>query len=57
MAGLIYSMIKKENLQYSLDFATAACAWKHSVEGDVNLASAREIEDLVKGDNVGKLLR
>jgi 2-dehydro-3-deoxygluconokinase len=40
-----------------LEFATAACAWKHSVEGDVNLGTVAEIENLIKGENVGKLLR
>jgi len=57
MAGLIYGLLKKENDQAALEFATAACAWKHSIEGDVNLASVDEIESLVKGENVGKLLR
>jgi 2-dehydro-3-deoxygluconokinase len=57
MAGLIYGMLSKKDDQQSLEFATAACAWKHTVEGDVNLATAEEIENLVKGENVGKLLR
>jgi 2-dehydro-3-deoxygluconokinase len=57
MAGLIYGLTKGKNDQEALEFATAACAWKHSVEGDVNLASVTEIESLVKGENVGKLLR
>jgi 2-dehydro-3-deoxygluconokinase len=57
MAGLIYGLLKKQDHQQALEFATAACAWKHSVEGDVNLASVEEIENLVTGHNVGKLLR
>lgn len=57
MAGLIYGWMSGKNDQEAIDFATAACAWKHTVEGDVNLASASEIENLVKGENVGKLLR
>lgn len=57
MAGLVYGMLSKKDDQQALEFATAACAWKHTVEGDVNLASAAEIENLVKGENVGKLLR
>ena len=43
--------------QATIEFATAAGAFKHSVEGDVNVASVDEIEALVKGENVGKLLR
>jgi 2-dehydro-3-deoxygluconokinase len=57
MAGLIFGMLSGKDDQQALEFATAACAWKHSVEGDVNLASSEEIEGLVKGENVGKLLR
>jgi 2-dehydro-3-deoxygluconokinase len=57
MAGLIFGLLTKKDDQASLEFASAACAWKHGIEGDVNLASAAEIEDLVKGENVGKLLR
>ncbi len=57
MAGLIYGLLKNKNAQQTVEFATAAGAWKHSVEGDVNLATAEEIEFLVKGENVGKLLR
>jgi 2-dehydro-3-deoxygluconokinase len=43
--------------QQALEFATAACALKHSIEGDVNLVSVGEVEALVKGENVGKLMR
>ncbi|HEY5822844.1 MAG TPA: sugar kinase, partial [Cyclobacteriaceae bacterium] len=57
MAGLIYGLLSGKDDQHALEFATAACAWKHSVEGDVNLATVAEIEGLVKGENVGKLLR
>ncbi len=57
MAGLIFGLLVKKDDQASLEFATAACAWKHGIEGDVNLATAAEIDDLVKGENVGKLLR
>jgi 2-dehydro-3-deoxygluconokinase len=57
MAGLIYSTLKGDDDQQSLEFATAACALKHSVEGDVNLVTVEEVESLVKGQNVGKLLR
>ena len=57
MAGLIYGWLTKKNDQQTLEFATAACALKHSIEGDVNLSTVTEIENLVKGENVGKLLR
>ena len=57
MAGLIYGLLKKNDDQQALEFATAACAFKHTIEGDVNLATSMEVEQLVKGENVGKLLR
>ena len=57
MAGLIYGMLRGMDDQRTLEFAVAACALKHSIEGDVNLVAAEEVEALVKGENVGKLLR
>ena len=57
MAGFIYGMLRGMDDQESLEFAVAAGALKHSIEGDVNLVSAPEVETLVKGENVGKLLR
>ncbi len=57
MAGLVYGWVAGRDDQGTLDFATAACAWKHSVEGDVNLATSAEIEALMRGESVGKLLR
>jgi 2-dehydro-3-deoxygluconokinase len=57
MAGWIYSMIKNKNDQQAIEFAMAAGTLKHTIEGDVNLSTVEEIDDLVKGENVGKLLR
>ena len=57
MAALLYSILKKQSDEEALEFATAACALKHSIEGDVNLVTVEEVEALVKGENVGKLLR
>lgn len=57
MAGLIYGIVTGMNDADALEFATAACALKQSIEGDVNLATTEEVHALVKGENVGKLLR
>lgn len=57
MAGFIYCILQGMNDRQALEFATAACALKHSIEGDVNLVSVAEVETLVKGENIGKLLR
>lgn len=57
MAGLIVGELSGKTDQQTLEFATAACALKHTIEGDVNLASAEEIESLMQNNNTGKLLR
>jgi 2-dehydro-3-deoxygluconokinase len=57
MAGLIYGMLTYKNDQKALDFAVAASALKHSVEGDANLVTATEVEPVMQGDSSGKLLR
>ncbi len=57
MAGLIYGWITGKDDQQTLEFASASCALKHTLEGDVNLVSTSEVEALIKGENVGKLLR
>ena len=57
MAGYIYGMLKWGEILKSLSFATAASALKHTVEGDFNLVSAAEVEQIVQGDTSGRLLR
>jgi 2-dehydro-3-deoxygluconokinase len=57
MAGLIYGFINNLPDPEVINFAAAACALKHTVEGDVNMCSATEVEALVKEENIGKLLR
>jgi len=46
-AGLIYSLITEKSGEETLDFATAAAALKHSIVGDVNRVSQKEINDLL----------
>jgi 2-dehydro-3-deoxygluconokinase len=50
-------MLTYKNDQKALDFAVAASALKHSVEGDANLVTATEVEPVMQGDSSGKLLR
>jgi 2-dehydro-3-deoxygluconokinase len=57
MAGLIYGVLNGKEDAYTVEFATAASALKHSIEGDVNVASLSEVETLLEGKNIGKLLR
>jgi 2-dehydro-3-deoxygluconokinase len=57
MAGLIYGLLTQKSDVDTVEFATAASTLKHSIEGDVNLVTVEEVEALVKGENVGRLLR
>lgn len=57
MAGFIYGMLHYKKEQSALNFAVAASALKHTIEGDVNLVSVSEVEQVVAGDVSGRLLR
>lgn len=57
MAGFIYGQMHNFSDQKSLDFAVAASALKHTIEGDINLATVSEVELVMKGDVSGKLRR
>ncbi len=57
MAGLIYGLLHYQNDQKALDFGVCASALKHTIEGDTNLATVLEIENLVRGDTSGRLKR
>ncbi|MBO9638671.1 sugar kinase [Siphonobacter aquaeclarae] len=57
MAGFIYGQVNGFTDQKSIDFATAAGALKHSVEGDFNLVTVAEIETVMSGDGSGRLSR
>jgi 2-dehydro-3-deoxygluconokinase len=58
MGGLIYGLLTfPENDQKSLDFAVAASALKHTIEGDFNLVTADEVLKLMGGDGLGRVER
>ena len=56
-AGLIYALINDMKGQDALDFATAACALKHTIEGDANMVSAEDVNRLASGDRSGRIIR
>ena len=56
-AGLIYSLIKGKSPQDAIEFATAASALKHSIEGDFNRVTVKEIENLVNSNGTGRIVR
>jgi len=55
--GLIYSLINGYDTQKAIDFAVAASALKHSIEGDFNRISVSEVEKLAGGDASGRVQR
>ena len=57
MASLIFQLSKNAPPQYATEFATAAAALKHTIQGDFNLVSQSEIEALMKGNTGGKVNR
>ena len=56
-AGLIYSLLSGKTTQQAIEFAVAASALKHSIEGDFNRVSVSEVEKLAGGDGSGRVQR
>ena len=56
-AGLIYGILNGKSDADALEFAVAASCLKHSIEGDINLATKSEIESLVKNGGSGRVQR
>ena len=55
--GLIYSLLSGKDSKSAIEFAVAASALKHSVEGDYNRVSVAEVEKLAGGDASGRVQR
>lgn len=56
-AGLIYALMKGKSSKEAIEFAVAASALKHSIEGDFNRVSVAEVEKLAQGDGSGRVQR
>jgi 2-dehydro-3-deoxygluconokinase len=55
--GLIYGLTQGMTAQDALEFAVAASALKHSIEGDFNHVSVDEVRKLAEGDGSGRVQR
>lgn len=55
--GLIYALLSGEPTQQAIEFAVAASALKHSVEGDFNRVTLSEVRKLADGDGSGRVQR
>ena len=56
-AGLIHGLAKGKTETGALDFAVAAAALKHSIPGDWNLSTEKDILALAEGDRSGRVRR
>ena len=58
MGGLIYGLMTwPEDDQKALNFAVAASCLKHTIYGDANLVTVKEVETLMGGDASGRVSR
>ena len=58
MGGLIYGLITfPADDQRALNFAVAASCLKHTINGDFNLTTVKEVETLMGGDGSGRVSR
>lgn len=56
--GLIYGLLKyPEDSQKALNFAVAAGCLKHTIQGDMNLVTVSEVENIMKGVVSGRVSR
>lgn len=55
--GIIHGLLTKPTQGEALEFAVAASALKHTINGDFNLVSASEVEALAGGDGSGRVQR
>ncbi|MBE6740157.1 MAG: sugar kinase [Ruminococcaceae bacterium] len=55
--GLIYATLAGKSSQEIIEFAVAASALKHSIEGDYNRVGVSEVEKLAGGDGSGRVQR
>jgi len=55
-AGLIHGLLHYNDFK-ALDFANAACAIKHTIEGDANLVTEQEILKITEGNLTGRIIR
>ena len=58
MGGLIYGLLTYPgDDQKALSFAVAASCLKHTIHGDFNMVTVQEVEQLMKGDSSGRVVR
>lgn len=56
-AGIIHGLANGKQMDWTLEFAVAASALKHTIPGDVNMVSLQEVESLMNGNGNGRVER
>lgn len=56
-AGVICGMLDGKDFRSSLEFGVAASALKHTIPGDMNMVTRKEVEALAAGDGSGRVQR
>ncbi len=56
-AGLIYGLVQGENHKEALEFGVAAGVLKHSIDGDANIVTEKEVLELADGNVSGSVQR
>ena len=56
-AGLVYGLLQGMQEEEALNFGVAASCLKHSILGDVNLTSVKEVKQLIKEGGSGRVQR
>lgn len=56
-AGLIYGLLELGDEKKALEFAVGASCLKHSIPGDFNRVSVKDVEKLITGDGSGRIQR
>lgn len=57
MGGLIYGLLHYDDDKQALEFATAASCLKHTLKGDFNWVTVADVENLMKGNQSGRIVR
>lgn len=56
-AGVICGLLDGKDFKEALEFGVAASALKHTIPGDINLVTRKEVETLAGGDASGRVQR
>jgi 2-dehydro-3-deoxygluconokinase len=56
-SGFIYGLVTGMPMKDAAEFGVAASALKHTIPGDLNHATKKEVLDLIQGDASGRVQR